>query len=83
MGLCPIRIVWDVLALTGSYHVSCELNEKARTTQLNCIHFTDLFPGVALIFLPVLQVLQFVGLVNSDIIITANMDCGPDKLFQT
>ena len=81
-GSNPIRVMWDFSALAGSYPELGVLwaqwegwNHTAELHPLNgCV-----FEGVALIIWPTLQVPQFPGLVNTGIIVTVSMVCGPVK----
>ena len=81
-GLNPIRVMWDFSALAGSYPELGVLwaqwegwNHTAELHPLNgCV-----FEGVALITWPTLQVPQFPGLVNTGIIVTVSVVCGPVK----
>ena len=81
-GSNPIRVMWDFSALAGSYPELGVLwaqwegwNHTAELHPLNgCV-----FEGVALIIWPTLQVPQFPGLVNTGIIVTVSVVCGPVK----
>ena len=81
-GSNPIRVMWDFSALAGSYPELGVLwaqwegwNHTAELHPLNgCV-----FEGVALITWPTLQVPQFPGLVNTGIIVTVSVVCGPVK----
>ena len=81
-GSNPIRVMWDFSALAGSYPELGVLwaqwegwNHTAELHPLNgCV-----FEGVALITWPTLQVPQFPGLVNTGIIMTVSVVCGPVK----
>ena len=81
-GSNPIRVMWDFSALAGSYPELGVLwaqwegwNHTAELHPLNgCV-----FEGVALITWPTLQVPQFLGLVNTGIIVTVSVVCGPVK----
>ena len=81
-GSNPIRVMWDFSALAGSYPELGVLwaqwegwNHTAELHPLNgCV-----FEGVALITWPTLQVPQFPGLVNTGIIVTVSVVCGPAK----
>ena len=82
-GSNPIRVMWDFSALAGSYPELGRVlwaqwegwNHTAELHPLNgCV-----FEGVALITWPTLQVPQFPGLVNTGIIVTVSVVCGPVK----
>ena len=81
-GSNPIRVMWDFSALAGSYPELGVLwaqwegwNHTAELHPLNgCV-----FEGVVLITWPTLQVPQFPGLVNTGIIVTVSVVCGPVK----
>ena len=81
-GSNPIRVMWDFSALDGS---SLELGVLwaqwegwNHTAELHPLHGC-VSEGVALITCPTLQVLQFLGLVNTGIIMTVSVVCGPVK----
>ena len=78
----PIRVMWDFSALAGSYPelgvLWAQWEGWNHTAELHPLHGC-VFEGVALITWPTLQVLQFPGLVNTGIIVTVSVVCGPVK----
>ena len=81
-GSNPIRVMWDFSALAGSYPelgvLWAQWEGWNHTAEFHPLHGC-VFEGVALITWPTLQVLQFPGLVNTGIIVTVSVGCGPVK----
>ena len=81
-GSNPIRVMWDFSALAGSYPelgvLWAQWEGWNHTAELHPLHGC-VFEGVALITWPTLQVSQFPGLVNTGIIMTVSVVCGPVK----
>ena len=81
-GSNPIRVKWDFSALAGSYPelgvLWAQWEGWNHTAELHPLHGC-VFEGVALITWPTLQMPQFQGLVNSGIIMTVSVVCGPVK----
>ena len=81
-GSNPIRVMWDFSALAGSYPelgvLWAQWEGWNHTAELHPLHGC-VFEGVALIIWPTLQVPQFPGLVNTGIIVTVSVVCGPVK----
>ena len=79
-GSNPIRIMGDFSALAGSYPelglLWAQWEGWNHTAELHPLHGC-VFEGVALTTWPTLQVPQFPGLVNTGIIMTVSVVCGP------
>ena len=79
-GSNPIRVMRDFSALASSYPELGVLRAQwegwNHTAELHPFHGC-IFEGVALITWPTLQVPQFPGLVNTGIIMTGSVVCGP------
>ena len=81
-GVWIRSVMWDFSALAGSYPelgvLWAQWEGWNNTAELHPLHGC-VFDGVALITWPTLQVPQFPGLVNTRIIMTVNVICGPVK----